>query len=129
MPSYILKAERDSSEYIWWSDITESPLAIGTKDQIVSVMREECRRPTEWESERFERADKTGTSALWPSADDPAFGWDDDLIAEQRGILPRASLADYTRLRLAGNPAAFDLLRPFDDDNLDEQRQTSNEEN
>lgn len=116
MPSYILKTARDSDEYVWWSDIVEAPLAIGTRNHITNAMVRTGRKAEEWACDRFERADETGTSALWPSADDPAYGWDDGtLIAEQRGILRRELLAEYTRRRLAGDPTVFGLLEPFED--------------
>jgi hypothetical protein len=108
---------RDQDEYVWWSDIVEAPLAVGTREEIIEAMRECGRDPEEMAPSRFERADRTGCSAMWPSTDRPVYGFDDEgPIAEQRGVVPRALISEYARRRIADDPTAYDLLEPFDGD-------------
>lgn len=82
MPRYIVKTNKDEDFYVVWSEIVDSPLYWGTRDQLVAQY--DLADP-----ERFERADKAGTSSF-----NPAFGgWDDSgFIYEQIGWLPRHNL-------------------------------------
>lgn len=116
MPKYVLAVEPETDLFVWWSDITESPLALGTAEEVRATMLA-WGDDREADPTRFTRAKRTGTSALWPDEKDPAYGWADaTLIAEQRGILRRSDLAEYTALRLAENPAAFELLEAAEKD-------------
>ena len=117
MPSYIVKVSRESDQYVWWSDIVEAPIALGTRREVQAAMAVSVRWAEDAADERFERADRTGCSAMWPTPENPIYAFDDHgPIAEQRGIVPRHLLGEYARLRLADDPAAFDLLTPLDDD-------------
>lgn len=116
MPSYIIKPEPDEDLYVLWSDVVEAPVIIGTRAEVTRVLQS-WGRPAEAERDRFDRADRHGSSAMWPKTDRPIYGWDDaaGFIAEQRGVLRRGDLTVYARLRLANDPAAFELLQPFEE--------------
>jgi hypothetical protein len=115
MPSYIVKVAPDRDEYVWWSDIVEAPKAVGTREEVAAVIRE-WGKPGDADPARFDRADRTGCSALWPSLTEPIYAFTSNgPIAEQRGFVPRDKIGEYARLRCADDPAAFDLLEPFDD--------------
>jgi len=116
MPRYVVKVARDSDEYVWWSDITEAPIAIGDRDYVMNTMRE-YGHADEATPDRFDRADRTGCSAMWPNLDRPIYHFDGNgPIAEQKGFIPRDRLGEYVRLHISGDlDAAYALLEPLDD--------------
>lgn len=109
MPSYIVKCSPDRDEYVYWSDVVEDVHCVGTRAEVEDYLRSIGH--TDEISDRFDRADKTGTSAR------PGFyAWDDSgPIAQQRGIVPRDRLGEFARLRCAEDDRAWELLEPFDD--------------
>ena len=111
MPSYVVKCDPNRDEYVYWSDIVEAPHLIGTRSEVRAYLAR-IGEAGEDPAARFERADRTGTSAL------PGFyDWSDEgFIVEQRGFLPRSRLADFARQQMADDQARYDLLEPFDDD-------------
>jgi hypothetical protein len=114
MPAYIVKDNPGEDFYVMWSDITESPYGWGTRAEMESY---DWSDPKAVESERFERADRTGCSAMWPSLDDPIYGWTDSgFIYQQQGHLPRAKLRELcARLEVDQHADVRDLLEPFED--------------
>jgi hypothetical protein len=118
MPSYIIKPERDRDFYVYWSTVVEAPVAFGDREYILSYLRAELERDSATSPQgRLRRADETGSSALWPSPSDPAYGWDDnELIYQQQGTLRRDRLPELCK-RLTGDDHAdvSDLLTPFED--------------
>ena len=103
MPNYILKAEPDVDWYCRWSTIVDAPTDWGTREELTRSSSD----PQEVTPERFERADRNGTSARWPgSADaDQPFGWrDSSFILSEAGpahreggwwALPRENLRKF----------------------------------
>lgn len=78
MPSIILKATPESKNYVVWSSIVDAPLGYGTQEELQSGG---FRR--EYTDERFERADRTGSSLM-----DGGYGWDSEyrnLIVSELG--------------------------------------------
>lgn len=104
-PRLIMKAARDQDLYIGWSTMCEAPECLGTRAEFLAHGVD---------PERLDRADVRGTSFI----DFDFGGWDtENLIAEQRGLLPRRHLAAYAELWLDGHhDKAFDLLEPFEDE-------------
>jgi hypothetical protein len=76
MPRTIYKADRERDLYVVWSSVVDCPIAWGTRAEIVDYLRM-TDHPDAWADERFERVDRSGTSAMWPSRDDPEGGWSD----------------------------------------------------
>jgi hypothetical protein len=117
MGTIVVKPDRDVDFYVGWSSVTESPHWWGTRSEAAEYIHEDARQrggvddPPE---KRLARADEHGTSAY----DRRDGGWDDDgFIYEQRGWLPRRSLAAACALLGAGREAAvWDLLEPFEDE-------------
>lgn len=98
----IVKPERDRDLYVGWSEVCEMPAGMWTREEAIA---EGC------PPSRLRRADERGTSSL------PGFyDWDSTgMVAEQRGYLPRARLADYATAWLDGRQGeAFGLLEPFE---------------
>jgi hypothetical protein len=101
---FIVKAAPDRDLYVSWSDVVEAPVWTGTRAEAI-----EAGCPPS----RLRRADETGTSAF------PGFyDWQSNgMVAEQRGWLPRARLADYALAYADGRMEdCWDLLEPFDDE-------------
>lgn len=67
MPSHIIKPKRDEDRYIGWSTVVDNGWSIGTREEAIAYYAED----------RLDRADESGTSALWPNLVLPAFGWDE----------------------------------------------------
>lgn len=113
MGSIIIKPDRTRDEYVVWSTIVESPLCLGTADDVVAYFAEHRRPEPEAETrDRIARADATGTSS---HIGDGAFG--DYMIFEQRGTIVCSKLADLTRRLIAEDlGGAYDLCKPFDDE-------------
>jgi len=98
----VVKPERDRDLYVGWSEVVEAPAGIWTRAEAIA---EGC------PPSRLRRADETGTSSH------PGFyRWDSyGMIAEQRGWLPRARLADYATAYLEDRMEdCWDMLEPFD---------------
>lgn len=113
MPSYIVKPECDRDWYVVWSDVVEAPTAAGTREEL----KRSAWRQSEFTDDRFDRADRTGCSALWPDPNAPIYGYQDTegFIYEQRGWLRRTNLRAATeRLMADENDRITDLLEPFD---------------
>ena len=83
MPRYLYKPVQELDFYVEWSTIVEAVVGWGTKE---SFRNED---PDFYAEERFERADRTGTSAIFGNA-----SWDDDReeIFMQRGFIKRSQL-------------------------------------
>jgi len=116
MPTILIKANPHVNLYVGWSSVVEAPVFVGTRAEAVRHFAGRGSEPVE---QRLERADSTGTSALW--GDPPYEGaWEDSgLIYMQQGILPRANLlALAQRYRDATTPYldVADLLTPFEDE-------------
>jgi hypothetical protein len=75
MPSFLVKASPDEDWYCMWSTIVDAPTSWGTRTDLVRAAYD----AREVASERFDRADKNGTSARIPgTADaDQWYGWTD----------------------------------------------------
>jgi hypothetical protein len=103
MPSFLVKASPDEDWYCRWSTIVDAPTAWGSREQ----MTREAHDPREVAPERFERADRNGTSAMIPGTPDAEqwFGWSDgEFILAEAGpdyreggswMLPRANLRAF----------------------------------
>lgn len=88
MPRIILKVDAETDRYIYWSSITESPICVGTRDELLVTLTEIDHMRSEEVEPRLKRADKNGTSDM--SILDG--GWDDYGMAyQQRGTLLRNS--------------------------------------
>lgn len=118
MPAYVVRPSKDEEFYVLWSDITDSPYCWGNRAEMRENWRHMGSHVGPWDEERFDRADRVGSSALWPSRTNPIYGWDDDVfIYDQRGILRRANLkAACARLGEDEHADIGDLLEPFDDE-------------
>lgn len=108
----IVKPSPESGDfYVIWSDRCDGPAAWGSRDYLAPLLEGED------VAARFARADATGSSALWPSADDPHLRFGEGLIYDQRGWLPRERLtALCERLGADQTDPCTDLLQPFDDE-------------
>ena len=118
MPSFVVKVAPDADAYVVWSTIVAAPTAWGTRDEIAAYLLDDSPLKAEYAhpsiTERFDRADATGTSAYDPRN----YGWDDDgFIFAQRGWLPRARLAEFLA-SFDPDAETFDetLLEPFEDE-------------
>lgn len=100
----VIKPSRDEDFYVGWSRNPDAPVIAGTRAEMLAA---DC------PASRLRRADENGTS--YRTAAD-GCSWDSrGLVAEQRGFLPRANLAAYTRALIEERkPAAWDLLEPFE---------------
>lgn len=120
MPSYVLKESPESHYYVVWSTVTESPYFGGTRAETAEWLTEHARMTGRQEADpdRFARADRTGSSAKWPSSDRPYLGWQDwGAIYLQRGTVPRNRIGELTRRLMADeNADVTDLLEPFEDE-------------
>lgn len=61
MPSYIVKVAPDIDLYVYWSTIVDAPTAIGSRDELAEWLRQ---RGYAADDQRFDRADRTGTSSV-----------------------------------------------------------------
>lgn len=116
MGRLIIKPERDVDFYVEWSTIVENVTAMGTRAELAKLLDDY--HPGDGSADRFDRADRTGTSAMWGSK--PPYGWDDEyLMAEQR-LLPRAKLREYAEAVFVGDlAAAVALTEPPEGDEVD----------
>lgn len=120
MPSYLIKVNKEEDFYCVWSTVTDSPHYWGRGGEVAQRLLEYyptgCSIGTALReiSERFERADEHGTSAM---AYKEFYGWDDSgFIYDQLGWLPRKKLGEFLRSYDHGEDR-FDLsiLEPFED--------------
>ena len=119
MPTYLLRATPDEAFYVAWSTVVEAPVWCGDEGDVYGYLARESRCPeacchAKQVTDRLHRARTTGTSSL-----DGFYAFDDgELIAEQRGLLPRECVGAYAREYDEGkgddNPA-FVYLQPFED--------------
>jgi hypothetical protein len=131
MPAFILKVRTDRDLYVQWSTVVDNVVRVGTRAEFLEhLAAAEPWASDVWSTDllhcpeaRLGRADDYGTSAMWPTAEEPFGGWEDDLMVEQRGILPRADLEAYVDALLLADlrdpEKAYELLVPFDDDEGD----------
>lgn len=113
----IIKCDRDTDRYVYWSSVVEAPCFHGTREELTRYLERfehHCGGLAEI-AKRFERADATGTSSI-PRYHD----WSDDtLIVEQRGLLRRERLWEFCEAYDSEDPARrdewLDLLEPFED--------------
>lgn len=132
MSGILIKCDRDpeSDRYVYWSEVCEAPHIHGDRAHITRYLETVERNygGADEIAERFERADRTGTSSF------PRFyDWNDGtLIVEQRGILRREKLWDFCVAYCTEDPARrdewLDMLEPFDDcrAHFDEEAATNN---
>lgn len=126
MTAAVVKPSKDEDFYVIWSDNVEAPFAFGDRAYISEWMNQrpgygaESQDPEFTVKARLDRAEQTGTSYLWPSPEDPAYGWNDDgFIYQQQGILRRSKLKELCeRLGRDENADCRDLLDPFEDHDL-----------
>jgi hypothetical protein len=81
MGQFITKASPSEDWYCVWSTVVDAPVEYGTKAELISRRHIEDLSP-----ERFERADRTGTSAK----DCDWYGWDDHVWMVRECGLPEA---------------------------------------
>ena len=87
MPHFILKPKPEGDEYVLWSTISECPYFVGTREECKDRLRRWNEGHGADKDERFDRADRTGTSSV-----DGLDGWDEgkttgSVIVEQRGTV------------------------------------------
>lgn len=118
----IVKPDRGVDFYVLWSDIVEAPTAWGSAKELEEGWRNVGSHEGPWQLGRIQRADRMGTSALWPTPHDPAYGWNDHgFIYMQRGWLKRERLVEAcARLGADENADIGELLVPLE--GLDEVR-------
>lgn len=112
MPSYIVKINPEDDLYTYWSTIVDAPLFLGTRAELTDYLLREARDAgvETAADERFERADRTGTSSV-----DGFYDWGEkDFIVEQRGVVLRADIPELVRCIQAREPYPH-ILRPFED--------------
>lgn len=82
----IVKPLRDVDLYVEWSSVADAPTSVGDRASTLEKMTREwdrahpdcLPRPGKSPADRLTRVDKAGSSALWPSPEDPEHGWNDD---------------------------------------------------
>lgn len=115
MPHFILKPEPDSDQYVLWSTITEVPYYVGSRAMCKTKLLLWGDGPDAAADERFDRADKTGTSSV-----DGLDGWDEgqttgSVIVEQKGFVQLKDLPEVYRCIEA--QLEYDhVVKPFEDD-------------
>ena len=77
MPTYITKPKPDEDFYVGWSTVVDAPTYWGTREQVRQDLA--FMGPGAADAERFERADKTGTSAMYG---DGQWSWSKFYIRE-----------------------------------------------
>jgi hypothetical protein len=129
MPTIVMKEAPDVDFYIGWSSVVEAPVWGGDRESTLTLLRQESdpylRDDAPHHPERrLERADETGTSAMWVTTAGmrdkyPEEGsWEDaSTIYMQRGLVSRANMFVLTRRILEDDDAdVTDLLTPFEDE-------------
>lgn len=125
MPSFLVKATPDADWYCLWSTVVDAPTYWGTRAELI---REHC-DPAAVVAERFDRADKNGTSAMIPgtSDDEQWFGWNDSpFILSEAGpeyrdggcwMLPRANLRAFCEaLTATEDTTSLCVWEPYEDE-------------
>lgn len=71
MPSFIVKPNPDRDFYVRWSEVVDEVTACGSRAELTEYL---TKFKPYWEAdpERFDRADKTGTSSAAPAE----YGWE-----------------------------------------------------
>jgi len=119
----ILKATRDGDVYVRWSTVAEGPTWVGSREELLADLLAEFARehpdcdpkPGAGPHALLQRVDQHGTSALWPSPDNPAYGYtESSLIYEQRGLVARDAVGVLALRLFAGEPRVDDLIIPFE---------------
>lgn len=112
MGVYIIKPDRDVDGYVAWSSVTDGPIAWGDQKFVADYLRrwdgDEAAAP-----ERFERADRTGTSMKDGEDDFSQRGFLVLNGGDSHGWLPRERMWAWLH---AGLPD--DMLEPLEDDSL-----------
>ena len=120
MPHLILKPQRDVDFYVDWSTITDTVVASGTRAELSAAMVTHRTLCAGSDPSRFDRADRTGSSAdgAWVGY----LGWDSPatLIAshpfDEQRLLPRENLRAFADALNADDvPAALALTSPIED--------------
>ncbi len=125
MGNVVIKLDRDRDEYVLWSTETESPIAYGTRTEMLDHLGGDlqpgtcptCQQYVSHQSiptARLARADVKGSS-------DMSHGWGwwdyDEFLYAQQGTLARSDLARACALLCDGREAdVAALLTPFDED-------------
>lgn len=119
MPSYIVKIDRDTDRYVYWSTIVDAPLFYGNRAEMENYLQTRANHhsPELAGADRFERANETGTSSV-----DGFYDWDDTggFMFEQRGTVQRSDIPEL--VRLMDESKSYDhLVTPWvdDEDELD----------
>jgi hypothetical protein len=121
MPSYVLKVERVEDLYVYWSTVVDSPTIWGDRAYLQHELSTYEDRDAGADV-RFERADRYGTSALWPYMESPDAwgGWNDAGFVVMNnpkgcGFLNRGDLKAFLE---SFDGESFDpkFLQPFEDD-------------
>lgn len=131
MPRYILKPKPDEDFYVTYSTIVDAPVLWGTRDEIWHEDPDAFRN-------RLDRADETGSSAMWPRTGAPYMGWDETEIIVREGfafddvpdgaiwgVVARSDLRALCESRTADghwNPRAVQVTWECSDDPEDDDR-------
>lgn len=125
MSKYILKPspDRDEDLYCIYSDNVDAVTVIGTRSEIRDHLDtcSNCGGSTDADA-RLDRADRTGSSALVPSPDDPFHAWSTETIRIMEGPggpgwMPRGDLSAYCRALLDDDETtAARLVQPDPDE-------------
>lgn len=119
MPRHILKDRPDVDWYVMWSTIVDAPVFAGTRAEFET----EYGRSESAASERFDRADATGTSFIGGEG-----GWYDDTIivanlpegGPEAGEIARTSLRAFVEALDEGrNVDALALVIPFEPEDVE----------
>lgn len=118
MGTTIVKPDATVDLYVEWSGNADAPVGVWDRATMLAKLEREwdrahpecLPRPGKSPADRLARVDRTGTSALWPSPDDPAYGYtdeDDFLLNTHPGppgarTVTRANLGRYAQLLAAG---------------------------
>lgn len=99
MPNYIIKPNPDVDEYVLWSTIPDGPVSdvLGRAGMTRFLMFEYYQSHTRSDAEeRLDRADQTGTSALWDIGSTQYVRVEEDWLYCD-GSVPNARVADLVR--------------------------------
>lgn len=121
MSGIVIKCDRETDRYVYWSEMCEAPHLRGTRAQVIAYLHryesygELDATGMDFIEARMKRADETGTSSMCGFHD-----WDtDSLIVEQRGVVRRERLWEFSGAYCAQDPARrdewLDMLEPFSD--------------
>jgi hypothetical protein len=107
MPSYIVRVDREEPPvYVMWSEIVDDITAAGTREEIKA---NRWFKPEDVADERFDRADATGTSDMYPDETLRTGTWADSGFVCQQMWLPRHMLRSYAEARQAGGDGRWIL--------------------